>query len=214
GFVFMANVFSLHEGEIMSFADTFFRKPPPLLQNLQHLNHQLRDLTNQLKHDIAVAVGETVASTVKSFLRRLLDASEPVRPALPKREAYLDRDVPFRDSEFPAHTWSKDPDAWFHDVEDEPIETPPPTTPSSPPSFMKKALATGVQAGLWWLRQQPRRRPILSTLAVAALAGSGTLLAGPTLGAGLAVMGSMAGMIVSSSAASLLGEQLLNLFRF
>jgi len=198
----------------MSLADTFFRKPPPLLQNLQHLNHQLRDLTNQLKHDIAVAVGETVASTVKSFLRRLLDAGEPPRPALPNREAYLDRDMPFRESELPMQHWSKDPDAWFNDVEDEPFETPPPATPPGPPSFMKKALATGVQAGLWWLRQQPRRRPILSTLAVAALAGGGTLLAGPTVGAGLAVMGSMAGMIVSGSASSFLSEQLLNLFRF
>jgi len=198
----------------MSLADTFFRKPPPLLQNLQHLNHQLRDLTNQLKHDIAVAVGETVASTVKSFLRRLLDAGEPTRPSLPPRETFPGRDSPFREPDFPMLSSRSDPDAWLNDVEDEPFETPPPATPPGPPSFMKKALATGIQAGLWWLRQQPRRRPILSTLAVAALAGGGTLLAGPTLGAGLAVMGSMAGMIVSGSASSFLSEQLLNLFCF
>ena len=195
----------------MSLADTFFRKPPSLLQNLQSLNQQLLDLTNQLKHDIAVAVGETIASTVRSFLRRLLDASEPSRPTFPTREESSHRDMPYGHSEHPVLRSRQERDAWLNDEEDEPFENP---APAAPPSFMKKALATGVQAGLWWLRQQPRHRPFLSTLAVAALAGGGTLLAGPTLGAGLAVMGSLAGMIVSGSAATCLGEQLLNLFRF
>jgi len=184
--------------------------PTILTRHLKQLNQQLRELTNQLKHDIAVTVGETEASAVKSFLRRLLDVRESTHPFHPVRDTNPTHEMPFRDSEFPMQAWSRDSDAWPNDVEEEPFETPPP----APPSFLKKALTTGVQAGLWWLRQQPRRRPILSTLLVAALAAGGTLLAGPTLGAGLAVMGSLAGLIISGSAVHGLGEQLLNLFRF
>jgi hypothetical protein len=65
----------------------------------------------------------------------------------------------------------------------------------------RDALGSAMQAALWWMRQQPSRRPVLTTLAVAVAAGVTAFIAGPTLAAGVGVVASAAGLLLTANAA-------------
>jgi hypothetical protein len=57
-----------------------------------------------------------------------------------------------------------------------------------------------LQAALWFLKRQPRRRPVLTTLAVTLAAGVTGFVAGPVLAAGAGVLASVAGLLLTADA--------------
>jgi len=60
-----------------------------------------------------------------------------------------------------------------------------------------------LQTSLFWLRQQRSQRPVLTTGVVALAAGVTAFFWGPTLAAGIGVLVSMAGLVLTADSASL-----------
>jgi hypothetical protein len=56
-----------------------------------------------------------------------------------------------------------------------------------------------LQAALWFLKQQPKRRPILTTVCVTLAAGATGFVAGPALVAGAGAIVSLAGLIFAAA---------------
>src|SRR5262249_60778006 len=98
----------------------------------------------------------------------------------------------FRASPPRRHGWDDDreheDDPWRDGDEELPIPPKPRTN-----SRWKEAVRAAMQTGLWWLRQQPTRRPLLTTALVALAAGSAAFVGGPTLGACGSVVASVVG---------------------
>jgi len=63
------------------------------------------------------------------------------------------------------------------------------------------ALATGWRAGLWWLRRQQGKAPVLTTLAVGLAAGLVILAAGPVATAAVRAVGAVVGLTTLAEAA-------------
>ena len=63
-----------------------------------------------------------------------------------------------------------------------------------------------MRAWLWFLRRQPRRRPVLATLAVTLVAGVAGFVAGPALAAGAGVLASVAGLLLTADASKSAAE--------
>lgn len=168
---------------------------PPLTigERLDRLNNTLQALGQQLKDAIAGAISSAVAGAVRDAVRGLLGpADEPAD--------YRDR--PYRDWEEPAYPdWDRPDRPLWHEDPDYPHDRrPEPVSRRGPRSRWSEALGVAVQAGLGWLRHQPRPRPVLTAVVVALAAGLTALLAGPAVGAGAGVLASTAGLLLTADA--------------
>jgi len=162
--------------------------PITLTDRVRQLNDNLQDLALRLKDAIATAVGRAVAQAVRDGVNALLGAREE-HPD-PKRfdgRPQADR-----------RAWDDEDAPWFDPAE----EVVPPAQPARPAANRwKEAGRAALQTALWWLRQQPRRRPILTTTLVAVAAGSVALVAGPGFAACVSVIASIASLLLTDDSA-------------
>jgi hypothetical protein len=169
--------------------------PRTLADRLERLNDNLRTLGERLKASIAGVVGDAIADAVRDAVRGLLGSKET--PA----DSYRDH----RDHRAPTYYHDGEDDPWAeedHRWEEEDF-TPTREAPAMRNGVGRRwrnAMSAALQAALWFLRRQPRRRPVLTTLAV-------TLAAGVTgFVAGAGVLASVAGLLFTAEASKSAAE--------
>jgi hypothetical protein len=171
--------------------------PPTWSERLGRLRDDLQGLGSRLKVSIAAVVGDAVAAAVRDTVNGWLGAREeytdPCRPTSDHRPYSRDRD-PFDDPWREEAPWHRDED--FASTR----EVPEP--PTDVGKRWRDALGAAVQTGLWTLRRQGGRRPILTTVTVSLAAGVLAFFAGPTLAAGVGVMASVAGLLLTADASA------------
>lgn len=179
--------------------------PRTLAERLARLNDNLQTLGERLKASIAGVVGDAIAEAVRDAVRGLLGGKEtPTDPFRDARE--------YRDHHGPAHYRDRADDPWGEDDrrwEDEEDCTPHRETSerrNGAGGRWQNALSAALQAALWFLKQQPRRRPVLTTLAVTLAAGVTGFVAGPVLAAGAGVLASVAGLLITADASKSVAE--------
>jgi hypothetical protein len=165
--------------------------PRTLAGRLERLNDNLRTLGERLKASIAAVVGDAIADAARDAVRGLLGSKEA--PADPYRDHHA-RSY-YRDGE--DDPWGEEDRGWEDEVIPSARETPP--TREGAGRRWRNAMSA-VQAALWCLRRQPRRRPVLTTLAVTLAAGVTGFIAGPALAAGAGVLASVAGLLFTAEA--------------
>ena len=175
---------------------------------LHALRSDLDSLGQQLRAEIAASVGKAVAGAITDAVHNVLGGKRrapPARrnwPAEPTRQYWDMRDRRDYDawSESPDDPWADryEPDRYEEADEDEPEPTPSNTPPLR--SWVA-ALFAGVRAGMWWLKRQRGRSPLLTTLAVGLVAGLVTLAAGPVVTAAASAVGAVVGLTALSDAA-------------
>jgi hypothetical protein len=176
--------------------------PRTLGERLAELNDNLHSLSVRLKDAIAHTVSTAVGDAIRDALRNILGRSDSTP-----------RDQGFH------QTIGQDPSLWedsesprWHDEEDLfPRHQDRHHQRKKTSTRWGNALGMALQTGLWWMRQQPRRRPVLTTTVVAVAAGVTAFLAGPTLAAGVGVLASAASLFMTASTAKTAGEQLQSL---
>jgi hypothetical protein len=162
-----------------------------LTDRVRQLNDSLQHLAIRLKDAIAAAIGRAVAEAVRDGVSGLLGVQEQPQRGL---EHYDDH---YR---FGRHDWDdqddrRDEDDLWRDDDRLPIPSKPARRPNS---RWKEAVRAAMQTGLWWLRQQPTKRPVLTTTLVALAAGSAAFVAGPTLAACVSVVASVVGLLMTA----------------
>ena len=141
--------------------------PRTLTERLTRLNDDLRALGERLKASIAGVVGEAIADAVRDSVRHLLGKEAPADRYPDQREVYPrghSRDDSYDRVNDP---WSEVDRRWAEDEEESywpAREKPVPRTNTR--RRWRSALSAAVQTCLWFLKCQPRRRPVLTTLAV------------------------------------------------
>jgi len=172
--------------------------PRTLAERLQQLNDNLQSLGGRLKEAIASAVSTAVAQAIHDVVRNLLGPGEV--PA-------LDHHYDPRDD----RRWDNEEDPRWTDEQDYyPSHHQPPVQNhrAHGPNRWRDALGMAVQTALWWIRQEPRRRTVLTTAAVAVAAGITAFIAGPVFGAGVGVLASAASLLVTANSASTASDHL------
>jgi hypothetical protein len=166
--------------------------PRTLAERLSRLNDNLQALGERLKTSIASLVGDAIAEAVRDAVRKLLGTREA--PGVNTfRDDRDDRDSdaqdPWAEGE---RRWPEEDDnasRWQRDVQRQ-----------QRPRRWRNALGASIESALWWLKYQPRNRPVLTTLAVALAAGVTGFVAGPALAAGAGVVASVAGLLLTANA--------------
>ena len=157
--------------------------PRTLSERLSRLTDNLQALGDRLKASVAGVVGDAVTDAVRDSVRKLLGGK-----------------ASYRDQPAPDHYRDEDDDPWGDEDrrwEDEEVYAP--TRETSPKSSRwRNALSAALQTCLWFLKRQPRRRPVLTTLCVTLAAGVTGFVAGPALMAGAGVLGSLAGLMFAA----------------
>jgi hypothetical protein len=165
--------------------------PRTLGERLEQLNDNLQSLAQRLKDAIASAISSTIAATVRDLVRSLLGIQEDQRSdnySLGQRWGN------------PHDEWYEPDDAlWEEEQEHLPVRREPSNEVAN--KGWQDAARAAVQAGLWWLRNYPCRRPILTTTLVALAAGGTALVAGPTFAACVSVVASVASLVLTADAA-------------
>jgi len=172
--------------------------PLTLAERLEQLNDNLQSLRDRLKEAIASAIGTTVADAVRDAIRGLLGEQE-------NPPSYQNND------------WEEDHRTW-HDPDDDPwmdrdrydsdargFHAPSHRTSNK---RLHNAIGAALQSSLWWLRQQKSRRPVLTTSVVALAAGVTAFFYGPALAAGVGLLASVAGLVLTAESASSAAESL------
>ena len=187
-----------------------------LYAQLGRLNHHLLHLGQGLRERIAGAIGRTVCEVVREAVHAALaelsgspvpfsvSASPPPRctPFWDESDDDLQRNLRTDPDEFddPLIAEARDDGclpnqnqrgSWGGET------TPVPAASASP---WVRALAAACQAAAWWLRRQPRRYPLLTTLAVGLAAGVATYSMSPLLAAGATVLGSAVTLLFMADA--------------
>lgn len=171
--------------------------PATLAGRLGQLNDTLQDMAARLKDAIASAVGRAVAQAVRDAVRALLGEEEEERETDPYgRPMTQEVDDPWYDPD--AGPWR-----------DQEVQHQYPATPRRAASRWVCAARAAVQAALWWLRRQPRKRPALTTALVAVAAGGAALFAGPTLAACVGVAASAVGLLLTADSARSAAEMFI-----
>ena len=151
-----------------------------LQQHLARLVDTLEALVQRLRESIARTVGEAVASAVHEVTRRLghFGPDTPARSAWAERESWEDDRYHSDWDDGPAYTRDRyrDDDA-------------PDSSPESPASRWRHAMAVGCQTAAWWLARQVGRYPVLTSTGLGLTAALVSYAAGPIVGVGLAGIG-------------------------
>jgi hypothetical protein len=168
--------------------------PRTLAERLTRLNDNLRSLGERLKASIAGVVGDAIADAVRDAVRSLLGSKEaPADPYCghPATGHYRDRED---------DPWGEEDRGWEEEVVPSARETR--ATRNDASSRWHGAMSAALQAALWFLEQQPRRRPVLTTLAVTLAAGVTGFVAGPALAVCAGVLASAASLLLTAPATS------------
>jgi hypothetical protein len=191
--------------------------PRSLAERLSRLNDNLQALGERLKTSIAALVGDAIGDAVRAAVRNLLGNREA--PALAAsfrddrnyRKPYRPRDdqdqfhrSDYRDADA-RDPWGEDERRWPEE-DDCPSRWETDERRQDRPRRWHNALGAAAQSALWWLRYQPRNRPVLTTLAVALAAGITGFVAGPALAAGAGVLASVAGLLLTANASQSAAE--------
>jgi hypothetical protein len=174
--------------------------PRTLGERLEQLNDNLHNLSLRLKDAIAAAVSTAVGEAIRDGIRNMLGRNNsPARDEFPQHESDL---------------WNDPDEALCNDDEDaflprERESFQPPRKPA--PNRLGNALSMALQTAIWWTQQQPRRRPVLTTTLVAVAAGITAFIAGPILAAGVGVLASAAGLLMTANTVNRAGDQLRTL---
>jgi hypothetical protein len=182
--------------------------PRTLTERLTRLNENLRTLGERLKSFIAGVVGEAIADAVRDSVRHLLGGEEALAdPYRDQREVYPrghSRDDSYDRVNDP---WDEEDRRWAEDEAESyspAREKPVPRTNTR--RRWRSAVSAAVQTCLWFLKGQPRRRPVLTTLVVTLVAGITGFVAGPVLAAGAGVLASVAGLLLTADASKSVAE--------
>ena len=182
--------------------------PRSLTERLTRLNDNLRTLGERLKTSIAGVVGEAIADAVRDSVRHLLGGKEALAdPYRDQREVYTRGHYRDPSPDRADDPWGEVDRRWEEDEEESyspAREKPVPRTTTR--RRWRRALSAAVQTCLWFLKCQPRRRPVLTTLAVTLLAGVTGFVAGPFLAAGAGVLASVAGLLLTADASKSVAE--------
>ena len=173
----------------------FYGPPDPprtLAERLGRLNDNLQTLGDRLKASIAAVVGDAIADAARDAVRGLLGSKEA--PTDPYRDRH-DNYAPAYYRDEGDDPWGEEDRGWEGEVVRPARETP---TRKGAGRRWRNAVSAAVQAALWFLRRQPRRRPVLTTLAVTLAAGVAGFVAGPALAAGAGVLASVAGLLLTA----------------
>ena len=164
--------------------------PRTLAERLSRLNDNLQALGERLKASIAGLLSDTIADAVRDSVRGLLGGEEA------SHDPYRDR----RDRHAPDHYPDERDDPWADEDrrwEEEEVYTP--TREASPKgNRWRNAASAALQTCLWFLKRQPRRRPVLTTVCVTLAAGVTGFVAGPLLAAGTTLLASVAGLMFAA----------------
>src|SRR5262249_28302361 len=141
----------------------------------------LETLSQRLREGVAVAAGRAAEDAVREAVQLLLRDTPVLSPP----------DVPSRTFS-PAPGW-RDPDdedlrRWEEHLDDEPDDRSN-AAPEPEPARLRHALAEGLQAASWWLRQGGRF-PLVKAVAAGVVIVLASYVGGPLLGAGAALAGS------------------------
>jgi hypothetical protein len=139
----------------------------------------------------ASAIGWAVADAVRDGVGGLLGVEEGPQRGL----EYHDDRHRFGRHDWDDHDDHRDEDDPWRDDDRLPIPSKPARRTNS---RWKEAVRAAMQTGLWWLRQQPTKRPVLTTTLVALAAGSAAFVAGPTLVACVSVVASVVGLLMTA----------------
>jgi hypothetical protein len=185
--------------------------PCTLADRLRALNDSLKALAIRLKDAIASAVSSAIGQVVRDLIRRLLgehELSEQPRP--------FDRRFDLQARERSTERFQHEDDPWHEDpwLDDRPEAIASSHDESSEgPNRWGEALRTTVQTALWWLRIQPCRHPMLTTVLVALSAGAAAFFAGPTLAACVSVVATVTSLLLTADSARTAGEVLTSTLR-
>jgi hypothetical protein len=165
--------------------------PRTLRQRLERLNCALEALRRELKDGISRAVSAAIAEAIGDGLRALLGVRGNTLGYHPDREHSVeDRD--WHDSEGQGF--------WHQEHYADPDEEAA-AQPSAGYCRWREVLGSALLTGLWWGKRQHSRRPVLSTLVVAAAAGILTYLAGPALTSAAVAVASAATLLLTAETA-------------
>ena len=167
--------------------------PRTLAERLSRLNDGLQSLGERLKASIAGLLSDTIADAVRDSVRGLLGDKES--PPTPRRE-YRE----YRDPRDPASYRDGEDDPWGDEDrrwEGEEVYTPARET-SPKGNRWRNAVSAALQTCLWFLKRQPRRRPVLTTVCVTLAAGVTGFVACPLLAAGTGMLASVAGLMFAA----------------
>jgi hypothetical protein len=178
--------------------------PRTLAERLSRLKDDLQSLGERLKTSIASLVGDAVAETVRDSLRKLLGGKEA-----PSQECFHQRRDHFSRSDYRDERddpWNQEERRWSEEDDFEPPARRTTATNSVAPKRWRNALTAALQTCLWFLKQQPRQRPVLTTVCVTLAAGVAGFVAGPVLAAGASVFASVAGLLLTTEASQSAAE--------
>jgi hypothetical protein len=177
--------------------------PRTLAERLEQLNDNLQSLGERLKDAIAGAVSAAVAAAIHDALRHLLGSRDgPNREHPFIQRSDFDNGLCYEADE---SLWHQD-DGFQPQLQDTHAQRQRTPTPKRFRNALGLALTT-----MWWLRQLPCRRPVLTTVAVAVAAGITAFLAGPTLAAGVGVLATTASLFLRANAAGIASVHLSSL---
>lgn len=178
--------------------------PRPLTERLEQLNQNLQSLGDRLKEAIASAIGTTVAQAVRDAIFALLGQPE----SAPR---YQDRDRYPEERSWRERSWDDpDRDPWMERHYYEPPSRYSGSSRTSP-TRLRHALAVAAQSSLYWLGQQRSQRPVLTTSVIALAAGLTAFFYGPSLAAGVGLLASVAGLVLTAESASSAAGKLADL---
>jgi hypothetical protein len=177
--------------------------PRSLAERLERLNGGLKELAERLKQSIASLVGSAIAEAVRDAVHALLGGED--RPVSPRYQNFPSQRPPGQDyrgrwDEPAEQRWYEEDHPWR---EDEPFEPPPAPAADTSKAAGKRwrhALTAAAQAGLFWLKARPCRRPVATALAATLAAGVVAFVAGPAAGAAAGVLASVASLLLTAQA--------------
>jgi hypothetical protein len=172
------------------------RSPARPPGRLALLKDDLEALGRRLRGAIARVVADAAARAVEAAVAALLGRAPPARRA---------------EADDDAAEGGLFEEQAEHQIEDEEgplLQHPRGAAEPARPAGWGAALRSGAQAGLWWLRKQGRRRPVLGAAVAAVAAGCVAYAAGPALAAGACLLASAAELLLTADSA---GELLARL---
>jgi hypothetical protein len=174
--------------------------PATLADRVRQLNENLATLAVRLKDAIAGIISKAVAQAVHDGVNGLL-GNDGLHHGFGQSRRQNDG-------------WQTggERDPWADDQDDEQgtswrYSQPPAPEPNHNCRWTE-ATRAAAQTALWWLRQQPLKRPVLTTTLVALAGGCAALVAGPTLVGCVTVAVSVVSLLLTADSTRSAAEML------